>query len=73
MSIGFGIQKNINEKFSNNVGDLIITNYSNNLFETGEPIDLNTLNLSNFQALNIKGLSKVSYNPVIFPKDNSFF
>ena len=27
MSIGFGIQKNINEKFSNNVGDLIITNY----------------------------------------------
>ena len=72
MSIGFGIQKNINEKFSNNVGDLIITNYSNNLFETGEPIDLNTLNLSNFQIPNIKGLSKVSYNPVIFPKDNSF-
>ena len=26
MSTGFGIQKNINEKFSNNVGDLIITN-----------------------------------------------
>ena len=72
MSIGFGIQKNINEKFSNNVGDLIITNYGNNLFETGEPIDMNTLNLSNFQTLNIKGLSKVSYNPVIFPKDNSF-
>ena len=72
MSIGFGIQKNINEKFSNNVGDLIITNYGNNLFETGEPIDLNTLNLSNFQIPNIKGLSKVSYNPVIFPKDNSF-
>ena len=72
MSIGFGIQKNINDKFSNNVGDLIITNYGNNLFETGEPIDLNTLNLSNFQMPNIKGLSKVSYNPVIFPKDNSF-
>ena len=72
MSIGFGIQKNINEKFSNNVGDLIITNYGNNLFETGEPIDMNTLNLSNFQIPNIKGLSKVSYNPVIFPKDNSF-
>lgn len=72
MSIGFGIQKNINEKFSNNVGDLIITNYGNNLFETGEPIDLNTLNLSNFQIPNIKGLDKVSYNPVIFPKDNSF-
>ena len=72
MSIGFGIQKNINEKFSNNVGDLIITNYGNNLFETGEPIDLNTLNLSNFQIPNIKGLSKVSYNPVIFPKGNSF-
>lgn len=72
MSIGFGIQKNINEKFSNNVGDLIITNYGNNLFETGEPIDLNTLNLSNFQIPNIKGLDKVSYNPVIFPKGNSF-
>ncbi len=72
MSIGFGIQKNINEKFSNNVGDLIITHYGNNLFETGEPIDLNTINLSNFQIPNIKGLSKVSYSPVIFPKDNSF-
>ena len=24
MSIGFGIQKNINEKFSNNVGDLTL-------------------------------------------------
>ena len=72
MSIGFGIQKNINEKFSNNVGDLIITNYGNNLFETGEPIDLNTINLSNFQIPNIKGLSKVSYSPVIFSKDNSF-
>ena len=35
MSIGFGIQKNINEKFSNNVCYLIITNYGNNLFETG--------------------------------------
>ena len=72
MSIGFGIQKNINEKFSNNVGDLIITNYGNNLFETGEPIDLNTINLSNFQIPNIKGFSKVSYSPAIFPKDNSF-
>tara|TARA_B100000963_G_scaffold135063_1_gene117428 strand:- start:510 stop:1688 length:1179 start_codon:yes stop_codon:yes gene_type:complete len=72
MSIGFGIQKNINEKFSNNVGDLIITNYSNSLFETGDPIDLDTVNLSNFQNLNLKGLNKVSYNPVVFPKDNSF-
>ena len=72
MSIGFGIQKNINEKFSNNVGDLIITNYSNSLFETGDPIDLDTVNLSNFQNLNVKGLNKVSYNPVVFPKDNSF-
>ena len=72
MSIGFGIQKNINEKFSNNVGDLIITNYGNNLFETGDPIDLNNINLSKFQIPNIKGLNKVSYNPVIFPKYNSF-
>ena len=72
MSIGFGIQKNINEKFSNNVGDLIITNYGNNLFETGNPIDLDTLNLSNLQNQTIKGLNKVSYNPVVFPKDNSF-
>ena len=72
ISIGFGIQKNINEKFSNNVGDLIITNYGNNLFETGNPIDLDTLNLSNLQNQTIKGLNKVSYNPVVFPKDNSF-
>ena len=72
MSIGFGIQKNINEKFSNNVGDLIITNYGNNLFETGNPINLDTLNLSNLQNQTIKGLNKVSYNPVVFPKDNSF-
>ena len=72
MSIGFGIQKNINEKFSNNVGDLIITNFGNNLFETGDPIDLDIISLSNFQNPNIKGLNKVSYNPVIFPKDNSF-
>ena len=72
MSIGFGIQKNINEKFSNNLGDLIITNYGNNLFETGNPIDLDTINLSNFQNPTIKGLNKVSYNPVVFPKDNSF-
>ena len=72
MSIGFGIQKNIKEKFSNNVGDLIITNYSNNLFETGEPIDLDNINLSNFQNPIITSLKKVSYNPVIFPKENSF-
>ena len=39
MSIGFGIQKNIKDNFSINTGDLIITNYSNSLFETGESID----------------------------------
>ncbi len=72
MSIGFGIQKNITEKFSNNVGDLIITNYSNSLFETSDPIDLDIINLSNFKNPSVIGLHKVSYNPVVFPKDNSF-
>ena len=72
MSIGFGIQKNIKEKFSTNTGDLIITNYNNSLFETGESIDLDIINLFKLKNSTVKNLNKVAYNPVIFPRDNSF-
>tara|TARA_B100001057_G_scaffold70627_1_gene64799 strand:+ start:2143 stop:3321 length:1179 start_codon:yes stop_codon:yes gene_type:complete len=72
MSIGFGIQKNIKEKFSTNTGDLIITNYNNSLFETGESIDLDIINLSKLKNTTVKNLNKVAYNPIIFPRDNSF-
>ena len=49
MSIGFGIQKNIKEKFSSNTGDLIITNYNNNLFETLASIETDLIDFSNLQ------------------------
>ena len=72
MSIGFGIQKNIKDNFSINTGDLIITNYNNNLFETGESIDLDIINLSNLKNKTVKNLNKVAYNPVIYPRYGSF-
>ena len=72
MSIGFGIQKNIKDNFSINTGDLIITNYSNSLFETGESIDLDIIDLSNLKNTTVKNLNKVAYNPVIYPRDSSF-
>ena len=72
MSIGFGIQKNIKDNFSINTGDLIITNYSNSLFETGESIDLDIIDLSNLKNTTVKNLNKVAYNPVIYPTDSSF-
>ena len=72
MSIGFGIQKNIKEKFSSNTGDLIITNYNNNLFETLASIETDLIDFSNLQKPNILSLKKVSYNPSIYPKDNTF-
>ena len=70
MSIGFGIQKNIKDNFSINTGDLIITNYSNSLFETGESIDLDNIDLSNLKNTTVKNLNKVAYNPVIYPRDS---
>ena len=72
MSIGFGIQKNIKEKFSLNSCDLIITNYNNNLFETLASIETDLIDFSNLQKPNILSLRKVSYNPSIYPKDNTF-
>ena len=72
MSIGFGIQKNIKDNFSINTGDLIITNYSNSLFETGESIDLDNIDLSNLKNTTVINLNKVAYNPVIYPRNSSF-
>ena len=69
MSIGFGIRKN-KGKFSSNTGDLIIQIIIICLKHLLKEIDL--IDFSNLQKPNILSLRKVSYNPSIYPKDNTF-
>ena len=71
VSIGFGIQNEIKNKFSLISGDFYISNYKNENFSTFYPIDLNEINLLRLKN-NFDYVNKVIYNPGIIPIKNNF-
>ena len=72
VSIGFGIQNEIRDKFITISGDYYISNFKNESFSTYHPIDLNNIDNQFFNSKNFSEINKVVYNPGIIPVDNTF-
>ena len=71
VSIGFGIQNEIKNKFSLISGDFYVSNFKNENFSTFYPIDLNEINFLKLKN-NFDYVNKVIYNPGIIPIKNDF-
>ena len=72
VSIGFGIQNEIKNKFSLISGDFYITNFKNEGFSTFDSINLNQIDFSIFENEKFNYVNKVIYNPGIIPLENNF-
>ena len=72
VSIGFGIQNEIRDKFITISGDYYISNFKNESFSTYHPIDLNNIDNQFFNSKNFSEINKVMYNPGIIPVNNTF-
>ena len=72
VSIGFGIQNEIRDKFITISGDYYISNFKNESFSTYHPIDLNNIDNQFFNSKNFSDINKVVYNPGIIPVNNTF-
>ena len=72
VSIGFGIQNEIRDKFITISGDYYISNFKNESFSTYHPIDLNNIDNQFFNSKNFSEINKVIYNPGIIPVNNTF-
>ena len=72
VSIGFGIQNEIRDKFITISGDYYISNFKNENFSTYHPIDLNNIDNQFFNSKNFSEINKVVYNPGIIPVNNTF-
>ena len=72
VSIGFGIQNEIRDKFITISGDYYISNFKNESFSTYHPIDLNNIDNQFFNSKNFSEINKVVYNPGIIPVNNTF-
>ena len=72
VSIGFGIQNEIRDKFITISGDYYISNFKNESFSTYHPIDLNKIDNQFFNSKNFSEINKVVYNPGIIPVNNTF-
>lgn len=72
VSIGFGIQNEIRDKFITVSGDYYISNFKNENFSTYHPIDLNSIDNQLFNSKNFNEINKVVYNPGIIPINNTF-
>lgn len=72
VSIGFGIQNEIRDKFITISGDYYISNFKNESFSTYHPIDLNNIDNQFFNSNNFSEINKVVYNPGIIPVNNTF-
>lgn len=72
VSIGFGIQNEIRDKFISISGDYYISNFKNESFSTFHPIDLNNIDNQFFNSKNFSEINKVVYNPGIIPVNNTF-
>ena len=72
VSIGFGIQNEIREKFITISGDYYISNFKNESFSNYHPIDLNNIDNQFFNNKNFSEINKVVYNPGIIPVNNTF-
>ena len=72
VSIGFGIQNEIRDKFITISGDYYISNFKNESFSTYHPIDLNNIDNQFFNSKNFSDINKVVYNPGIIPVNNIF-
>ena len=72
VSIGFGIQNEIRDKFITISGDYYISNFKNESFSTYHPIDLNNIDNQLFNSKNFSEINKVVYNPGIIPINNTF-
>ena len=72
VSIGFGIQNEIRDKFITISGDYYISNFKNENFSTYHPIDLNNIDNQFFNSKNFSEINKVVYNPGIVPVNNTF-
>ena len=72
VSIGFGIQNEIRDKFITISGDYYISNFKNESFSTYHPIDLNNIDNQFFNSKKFSEINKVVYNPGIIPINNTF-
>ena len=72
VSIGFGIQKEIRDKFITISGDYYISNFKNETFSTYYPIDLNNIDNQFFGSKKFSKINKVVYNPGIIPVNSTF-
>ena len=72
VSIGFGIQNEIRDKFITISGDYYISNFKNESFSTYHPIDLNNIDNQFFNSKKFSEINKVVYNPGIIPVNNTF-
>ena len=72
VSIGFGIQNEIRNKFITISGDYYISNFKNESFSTYHPIDLNNIDNQFFNSKKFSEINKVVYNPGIIPVNNTF-
>ena len=72
VSIGFGIQNEIRNKFITISGDYYISNFKNESFSTYHPIDLNNIDNQFFSSKKFNKINKVVYNPGIIPVNNTF-
>ena len=72
VSIGFGIQNEIRDKFITISGDYYISNFKNESFSTYHPIDINNIDNQFFNSKNFSEINKVVYNPGIIPVNNTF-
>ena len=72
VSIGFGIQNEIRDKFITISGDYYISNFKNENFSTYHPIELKNIDNQFFNSKNFSEINKVVYNPGIIPVNNTF-
>ena len=72
VSIGFGIQNEIRDKFISISGDYYISNFKNESFSTYHPIDLNNIDNQFFNSKKFSEINKVVFNPGIIPVNNTF-
>jgi hypothetical protein len=72
VSIGFGIQNEIKNKFSGLSGDYYISNFKNENFSSYHPINLDNIDDQFFEIEKFKSINKVIYNPGIIPLNNDF-
>ena len=72
VSIGFGIQNEIKNKFSGLSGDYYISNFKNQNFSSYYPLNLDNIDDQFFEIEKFKSINKVIYNPGIIPLNNNF-